>query len=555
MWQFMPSYIWPDVFRAIELTKCARRHRRRSRPHGDCRRSRAAIATRSMWEQAERSLRGRAGWIDSARCGRGRPRARDARCGIERPRHQGARASRLAERASRAAWAPASGATRPARNGDSLRRTIARHWVGDPARPGESYDEQLSPLLAAPQRRRLGRGRRGRLPLRRAPDIDRSGSADAGAGTQRCALAPLGDAPGGPQAAPPKVATTCGAWRVAADSELRRSEPRIRRRPARSRPSQETSGAASARRCRECMAMRSQARAMLEAERPDAPDRHLRDRAVQRGTADRGCPRRNPEGRVAARDDPRQPLRLHARPTSARIRASGDLHDPAPTCVWGEVWKRDADRGRAPIRRTSVPRHRQLALRRHRRLGRGPPPGGPPARWASTDGRDARPRLQLGPGDEAELVIGRGPMRSGGGVHAAAAASVGGPRGDRRGAYAQPGGPRDGIRAGALADVLAAASIVVSQLSTVIAEAILADRPVVVADFAEQEGWSLYKDSAGMPGRRRARRSSLTALARVRSDAELRRAMSLRRAELIETACSAPATAGRPSASSRRSAS
>lgn len=50
-------------------------------------------------------------------------------------------------------------------------------------------------------------------------------------------------------------------------------------------------------------------------------------------------------------------------------------------------------------------------------------------------------------------------------------------------------------RAGELADVLAASDLVVSQLSTVISEAVLADRPVVVADFDRQEGWSAYKDS------------------------------------------------------------
>ena len=88
------------------------------------------------------------------------------------------------------------------------------------------------------------------------------------------------------------------------------------------------------------------------------------------------------------------------------------------------------------------------------------------------------------------------------------------------------GGPARGVtRNGDLADVLAAASVVVSQLSTVIAEALLADRPVIVADFAEQEGWTLYKESSAclLASSAGGAREALT---RVRSDADLRSRMA-----------------------------
>jgi hypothetical protein len=164
---------------------------------------------------------------------------------------------------------------------------------------------------------------------------------------------------------------------------------------------------------------------------------------------------------------------------------------PTTTCVWGPFWERVlTDSGHYP--RSCV---RVTGNWRHSRGGGGRSEAGRRALSVATDRKCV---LVCTAGQQTEaLIAGLGPLRE----------SIGDaelrirphPSEDLdaiAGAFARAGGdPHHVTRAGELGDVLAAADLVVSQLSTVISEAVLADRPVIVADFDRQQGWSAYKDS------------------------------------------------------------
>ena len=141
MWQFLPSFIWPDVFRAVELTKCLDMVVAERMPVAV-----TAEATGDRYEEMWSRL------VESFARTRGiehRPGAPAGR--TRRPEWvPGPRAMResLARRRGEAA-----GRRLAARDDRAGRRLVfagmKRHWVGDPARPGEFYDEQIDPLLPA----------------------------------------------------------------------------------------------------------------------------------------------------------------------------------------------------------------------------------------------------------------------------------------------------------------------------------------------------------------------------------------------------------------------
>ncbi len=142
MWQFLPSYIWPDVFRAVETAKCLAKLRRRR----TARRGSSPCRAATIRGDVDAPLGGGRG---------GRTGSRTARSGAvlaaplrgTRPARDHGGDGHEARRERSAAGSAPGEPVAPGRR--VLFAGMKRHWVPDPRRPGEHWDEQLSPLLGA----------------------------------------------------------------------------------------------------------------------------------------------------------------------------------------------------------------------------------------------------------------------------------------------------------------------------------------------------------------------------------------------------------------------
>jgi len=131
MWQFLPSYVWPEVFRAVELVEIIAGVLEEAEPELYEAEPSADTAA-AIWEGVVRAA-GIALADDGARSVRGERRSARAFAGAMR---------RKLRRRPTPRWPPTAG-------GGVLMGTLGeRHWVPRPG-SGEYYDEQFSPLIPA----------------------------------------------------------------------------------------------------------------------------------------------------------------------------------------------------------------------------------------------------------------------------------------------------------------------------------------------------------------------------------------------------------------------
>jgi hypothetical protein len=486
MWQFLPSYLWPDAFRAVEITKAVTDAVRSLAPD--------ALVTLpsgdrydAMWQQIGSAVAASEDLEHHPRAGK---------AGLAQNRPLALRPRGLAH-VARDRWAQRRAATSsrwtpPTADRKLLFATLLRHWVEDPNRPGHRYDEQLSPLLDSLRAADWQSVVAVDCPYNAAPDLAsitarqqetpdwvtwRSFNAHGGPSlAQRRALAQTSNRWGN---------TVAAAATIAGESLGFRG---VELGPALAPTLGERVGAAVA----ECAEMRAQARRMLEVERPDAVMASYETGPYARALLIE----------AARVDIPTVGLQHgmildnHYDYMHAGVGPDPGRHAftiPDRTCVWGPFWQRvltqaghypdsavsitgnwrhmrpadERNSAEAGRRALAVPSDQDLVLvctaaqgteELVRALGKLPAVLGPSAL-----------RIRPHPSEDLDAI-----------------AAV----------YAEEGGdPGHVSRDGELTEVLAASSLVISQLSTVISEAVLADRPVVVADFDRQEGWDAYKRS------------------------------------------------------------
>ncbi len=523
MWQFMPSYLWPDVFRAIELTKVVLEAVESLSPS-------ALVALpcgdryEMVWEQVSRSV-ARARGVDHSTGPTKRPWASRRPLAL-RPRGlaQAARKSRQRRRAAASRHWESAGSRK------LLFATLARHWVEDPARPGRRYDEQLSPLLGSLTEAGWDSVLVVDCPYNAAPDIE--SIRERQEQTPDSVTWRSFNAHGGASVAERRrTANTCEAWKTvvahgAASAGDALTFHGVEVGPALAEVLVEGAGAA----LRECAAMRAEADRMLEAEQPDAVMASYETGPYARSLLIEAARRRIPtvglqHGMIL--DNHYDYMHVGVGPDPQR----DPFTIPRRTCVWGPFWKRVlTEAGHYPEECVQVTGNWRHAHR-------------PPLTDRAQAGRralaveDGRPLVLVctaAQGTEA-LVSALGPLRDAIGAAELRIRPHPSENLDAiAAAYGRTGGnPAHVSREGELGDVLAASNLVVSQLSTVISEAVLADRPVIVADFDRQEGWSAYKDSDATLVAA-SEEELVAASASIDSDPELRERLRAGRTHLVD---------------------
>jgi len=487
MWQFLPSYVWPDVFWAIELVKaldslpdlertsCLRPHR-------------APGPLDALWQ----------GVVEAFAEGRGlavarlepmkRPQLSLPRrvAGLARLGH--ARAAAVRWGSAAAAHALASLSPAPTASGRRLLLlSIPRHWGPPPDGGGEKADEQFGPLLGALRSRGwqhivgvecpYGAPRQVLRSVADRMRHDRSGVRWRSFDAYGC-LRPRSDR---------GLARTFGEqWRGLAPELMRCPEGRFRDVQLVAGLAETFERAFSAT-LPECAAMRRTARVILEREHPDAVIASYETGPYQRAViVEAGSMGIPTVGLMHGMIFDNHYDYMHTG-TGVDPLAPGTVFAiPARTCVWGPTWKRSlTESGHYPPEAVAVTGHW-----RYDRLT--------PVREQEdrVDGRqrvtiltaaqetplflravlailseDARlvPTIRLHPSEDPQPVSEL---------------------------LDELGLPREVLAdRGSLAVLIRGSDVVVAQHSTVVSEAIMLGVPTVVVDLLRRGGWAAHAES------------------------------------------------------------
>ena len=496
MWQFLPSYVWPEVYWAIELVKAldaaAPSGAFRAIPPGDGRTDALFAGVVRAYAQA-RGVEVELPVNGAHRPAAARRVARAVRARLRRPER------------SRDGIAPGGMA-----GGDGPRvlfASIPRHWAPDPDRPGERHDEQFGPLYE---------------PLREAGFRDFAGIDcvyDGGVAAQetlRDRIAAEGDivgwrsfdsyaAPDATASRKAAAAQLSGVWRDAQADPGFEQATAFRGVPLLPALADVLKTGLTTT-LPDCAALRATARAILAAEHPDAIVASYEAGPLARALVVEGARIGIPAvGLMHGMIFDNHYDYLHARVGPDPADPAQAVTIPARTCVWGPAWERSlTEAGSYPREAVVVTgswRYDSLAARRERR---------------------AEYRARLGVADDATpLVAVLGSIQETPRFVAAALDAIDEPAQAR--IRLHPGDDRPSVRAvlserglpedvlvddGTLADLLIAADAVVSQISTAVAESILIGRPTVLVDpigagrtggYDAGAACHIVRDSAALP--------------------------------------------------------
>jgi hypothetical protein len=490
-WQFLPSYIWPQAFWAVEVVKALE-----SLVAATGARGLAALPTDDpfdeVWRGTVHAFAGAHGLhyepsrAHAARPSGARRLARAAHAGRIRDALIAAGTSATARALTLWARRTDNGSGRSANT--LLLASVPRNWVHASAGSGRPYDEQFGPLIDALRgsgwdrivgvecpygakmstlRSLAGRVRSGDVVAWRAfeaYDAPRAAARRAAADTAGAQLGAVLESASLDSACFRGVALL-EALRPVLEHGFRVTLP-------------------------DCAAMRAGARAILEAERPSAIVATYETGPYQRALIIEGALRGIPavglmHGTIFDNHYDYMHDRVGVDPTDDETA----FVIPRQTCVWGDAWKRSLTQaGSYPADAVTVTgnwRYDWLADEDERRrsarsrLGVGDErvvailsaaQETPAFLRASLDAVqrivDATPRIRLHPSEDAS----------------AAEAVVA----ERR----LPTSTL--VTAGTLADLVLASDAVIAQMSSVVGEAIMLDRPTIVVDLLQRGGWAGY---------------------------------------------------------------
>lgn len=480
MWQFLPSYIWPAVFRAVEWAKAvqqgvdehtptALQPLTLNGPHGE------------MWLAVVRSVARHRGLevVEPPPQRRAPPRPPVRRLALEIKRRVARMSARIARDRS----------PKPARR-TAMLVSFARHWRSDPFVPGSMHDEQISRIATV-------LGARGFDHVAVDCPYESEWSAMSSLRARRrdgeldwIAFYRYGT--GGPLAAVRARRSFSRLWERLASSEEFRTAVQWNRVAL--WPALETTFSNAVRRLApECVQMRSAAARMLDRERPAVVLASYESGPFQRALLIEADTRKIPSvglmhGMIFAN---------HYDYMGAHVKPRADAVNTIPTvtAVWGEAWaKRLTEVGHYPASATAVTgnwRYDEFERYRDR-----------------FDRDAARARFDVGP-DDVMVLAASSRIDLGNYLAACVEAARSVPRavlvvrphpGDNPRHLARILGDL-GLTGGAIAteppliELLMAADVVVAQPSTAIAEATLAQVPCIITSQGENTGWEEFEDT------------------------------------------------------------